>query len=248
MTSYEILYKTLFPFTSPHYQAIRALLREEIRNGKKKERAILDVGGRKSPYTVGLDAVVTIIDRFQETEIQRKLKLGLNEGYLKKLRNRRSNIAEVIIGNVLGYRFAQNSFDVITAVEVIEHIENDEDFVKKISSLLEENGICLLTTPNGDFIKVNPKLNPDHVRHYTKEQFAKLLSKYFNEVKVFHFAQWSDNFLAGLKAWNIRKPLQTVHSMYGNFRSYRHALDYDGTDCAYLIAVAKKPLPSHEEI
>jgi 2-polyprenyl-3-methyl-5-hydroxy-6-metoxy-1,4-benzoquinol methylase len=41
-------------------------------------------------------------------------------------------------------------FDVITSVEVIEHLENPFAFLRGISRLLNDNGVVVLTTPNVD--------------------------------------------------------------------------------------------------
>ena len=45
---------------------------------------IIDVGGRKSPYTIGLNAMVTILDKQPENEIQKSLNLGIDEKEEKK--------------------------------------------------------------------------------------------------------------------------------------------------------------------
>ncbi len=39
-------------------------------------------------------------------------------------------------------------FDLITSVEVIEHLENPTAFLRSISRLLKPNGVAILTTPN----------------------------------------------------------------------------------------------------
>jgi len=39
-------------------------------------------------------------------------------------------------------------FDVITSVEVIEHLENPAGFLRSVRRLLKENGVAILTTPN----------------------------------------------------------------------------------------------------
>ena len=44
---------------------------------------ILDVGGRKSPYTIGIPAEITIIDLPRDSEIQQKLNLGINSTVIR---------------------------------------------------------------------------------------------------------------------------------------------------------------------
>lgn len=39
-------------------------------------------------------------------------------------------------------------FDAISAIEVIEHLENPSQFLRECRALLKENGVLLLTTPN----------------------------------------------------------------------------------------------------
>jgi len=44
-------------------------------------------------------------------------------------------------------------FDVIVSSEVIEHIEDQEAYLKNMLSLLKKNGTLILTTPNGKWFK-----------------------------------------------------------------------------------------------
>lgn len=73
-----------------------------------------------------------------------------------------------------------NSFDCVVSFQVIEHIKNDELFVKEISRVLKPGGIFLCTTPN---IKMSLARNPWHMREYTVQNLYDRLSKHFSNVE-----------------------------------------------------------------
>lgn len=66
-------------------------------------------------------------------------------------------------------------FDLVVALNVLEHLEQPIDFLKDISSILGENGFVLLDVPN---FKVNPVdlFVFDHLIHFTKETLENLLT------------------------------------------------------------------------
>src|SRR5688572_20850191 len=86
MKLHELARRSLEPFLPPLYKKVRRRLMHEIRATAKSSPAILDVGGRKSPYTVGIPARITIIDLPRKTEIQNALHLGINENIVKQLK------------------------------------------------------------------------------------------------------------------------------------------------------------------
>ncbi|MFL2991759.1 MAG: class I SAM-dependent methyltransferase [Cytophagales bacterium] len=74
-----------------------------------------------------------------------------------------------------------NSFDTVISFQVIEHIQDDTQYISEIERILRPGGVALITTPN---IKMTLTRNPWHVREYTSEELNNLCSKYFSKVDV----------------------------------------------------------------
>jgi SAM-dependent methyltransferase len=54
-------------------------------------------------------------------------------------------------------RLGVNSFDIITAIEVIEHVESPIGFLRNVRRLLLPSGVAVLTTPNVDCLPARIK-------------------------------------------------------------------------------------------
>ena len=78
-------------------------------------------------------------------------------------------------------QFADNSFDYVVTFQVIEHIENDDLFIKEAHRVLKPGGKLLLTTVNKTFSLTR---NPWHVREYYADGLRTLMSKYFPTVET----------------------------------------------------------------
>lgn len=74
-----------------------------------------------------------------------------------------------------------NAYDVLITFQVIEHIEDDELFLKELHRVLKPGGVALVTTPNR---KMSLTRNPWHVREYLADELKKLAEKYFNSVEM----------------------------------------------------------------
>jgi SAM-dependent methyltransferase len=74
-----------------------------------------------------------------------------------------------------------NSFDRVFSFQVIEHIEDDQFFLKEIHRVLKPGGTALLTTPNR--IKSLSR-NPWHIREYSADELTQLAKKYFSSVEM----------------------------------------------------------------
>ena len=237
---YEVARKGLEPFLPPLYKQVRVRLLREIRKFSAAP-SILDVGGRKSPYTIGVPGRITIIDLPRNTEVQLALNLGINESIVNGIKSRRSNIDRLIIGDMTNSGLPSESFDLAVSVEVLEHVEDDEKFVSEVCRVLKPGGRFIMTTPNGDFVE---NKNPDHKRHYKRQQLNSLLEKYFTNVEVVYAIAGGRYRKIGLKAWSLHRPLQTVSSAFGNivnsYQSSRKDIKDRAIGTHHLVAVAEK--------
>ena len=79
------------------------------------------------------------------------------------------------------FPFEDNQFDTIVTFQVIEHIKEDDEFIREIHRVLKPGGTALVTTPN---IKMTLSRNPWHIREYTADQLTKLCEKHFSNVEM----------------------------------------------------------------
>jgi len=199
MTPYEIARRAVAPFMPALEGEVAALLAEAVPRGA----TLLDVGGRKSPYTIGLPASVTVSELPRESEHQHQHNLGLDDAGVAALRHTRSNVAGVVFDDMSSSALGTASFDVAVAVEVIEHVDDDEGFVRNLARVVRPGGPVVLTTPNGD---ARPVHGADHRRHYRRDQLIKLVTPYFDVVFVRYAVEMTDNRLGGMRSFSPRRP------------------------------------------
>jgi 2-polyprenyl-3-methyl-5-hydroxy-6-metoxy-1,4-benzoquinol methylase len=68
-------------------------------------------------------------------------------------KNFEANLPHVIVNfdqTDFASKLGLGSFDLVTAVEVIEHVENPIGFLRNIGNMLAPGGVAVLTTPNVD--------------------------------------------------------------------------------------------------
>jgi 2-polyprenyl-3-methyl-5-hydroxy-6-metoxy-1,4-benzoquinol methylase len=215
MTKFEFVYVCLEPFFPPLQQDVRARLRTFARS-TATQLEILDVGGRLSNYTVGVPANITITDIERRTAIQEQLHLGTNDVMMERLAKRRSNVKSIRYDNMTESKLPSCSYDCVVAVEVLEHVEEDEMFVAQVKRVLKPGRSFLMTTPNGEFVK---NTNPDHKRHYTREQLASLLGKYFDTVQVEYAVKTGYFYNLALRSWSLKHPIRTAVTMIAGLLS-----------------------------
>ncbi|MFQ5568392.1 MAG: class I SAM-dependent methyltransferase [Rhodothermales bacterium] len=243
MTWYEITRLLAAPFLPVLHGKVRRALKKLVHRTASRPVRILDVGARKSPYTIGLPAQITLLDIPQEGEVMKKLNLGFTSLSLEQSRHRRSNIEAVHLQDMTQSTLSSASFDGVVCVEVIEHILEVEAFVAHIVRVLKPGSWAYFTTPNGDYIKNEPPhYNPDHVRHFTRAELAVLLGKYFEHVAVTYGVKTGKYRYRGLRGISLRSPLRGAQSVISNVISHLESrgLDESVERTAHLFAVAWK--------
>ncbi len=129
---FNVLYKgILIKADARIHIAVKEILKKIILPEKKYE--ILDIATGQGALAQRL------IDEFPN------IILDCNDlSRRKKLKNIRVNFKKDLNGN---FNF-NKKYNLIIAVEIIEHLENPSHFIRKMKDHLKPNGIIILTTPN----------------------------------------------------------------------------------------------------
>ncbi len=74
-----------------------------------------------------------------------------------------------------------NSYNVCICFQTIEHIREDDLFIREVYRILKPGSHLILTTPNKPMSLTR---NPWHVREYSADLLYKLLKKQFNKIEI----------------------------------------------------------------
>jgi len=96
-------------------------------------------------------------------------------------------------------KYKPNSFDLILCTEVLEHLNNPEEAVKKLRKICKK--YYLVSVPNEPFWRIANIIRlahlktlgntPHHLNNWTKNQFKRFLQRYFSEVNVRTSSVWT---------------------------------------------------------
>ena len=88
-------------------------------------------------------------------------------------------------GSILELPFEDNSFDIVTSFETIEHVEDDRGQIKEVLRVLKNDGIYILSTPNAWSKHLFGKTKY-HVRDYDYETITNLLKEYCEVLECYN--------------------------------------------------------------
>jgi len=92
-----------------------------------------------------------------------------------------------IQGDSINLPFRDESFDVITSFETIEHIKEYDKFLKECRRVLKNDGLFICSTPNKKVYSPYAKLtlNPFHIKEFFPEEFYRILNRHFRNTKLY---------------------------------------------------------------
>ncbi len=111
------------------------------------------------------------------------LDIGSGDGSFIKICQKNNINSEGIDGSTTNINFEtdklnyeDNTFDVVTFLSVIEHINNPNNVIEEICRILKKGGLIITITPNFKYAYKNFYDDPTHLRPYTDKSIDKLMS------------------------------------------------------------------------
>lgn len=86
-------------------------------------------------------------------------------------------IKNVILGDITSIPFPDGQFDVVLALDVLEHIDDDTAAVHEIRRVLKPNGVAIIFVPAFMFLWGSTDIVSEHKRRYTELSFVSTLKR-----------------------------------------------------------------------
>jgi ubiquinone/menaquinone biosynthesis C-methylase UbiE len=154
-----------------------------------KGKCFLEVG--PGDLGLALDLITkfttgTLID-FNSTDVK-QIYDKLPESYKQKL--------TLIISDFSQYNHFESKFDCVVACEVLEHIENDRLFLRRITDLLKKDGQLILSVPaRQKYWSVDDVIVGHYRRYERQELYEKLTEAGYSQIHIISYGFPFQNFI-----------------------------------------------------
>ena len=177
-----------------------------------------------------------ILNNIKEYENKKLLDIGCGSGFfLNSISNyikdstgieshnyNNSKYNNILKVDIFNNGLKDSTFDIITSLDVLEHMEDEKKFIDEIKRLLnKDNGYLVLTVPAYQFLfSYHDEIN-NHYRRYNKTQLKKLLINNgfaINKITYFNFFLFPPFFMVRLihKIFNIKSSEEEKKSIFNN--------------------------------
>lgn len=131
----------------------------------------------------------------------------------------------IIQGSITELPFANNSYDLVCAFDVIEHVEDDTKAIEEMIRVCKPGGYIAITVPAYQFLWGEHDVINQHFRRYTKPQLLGLLNKqkgkviyhtYFNSILFIPISifRLGANLMEKVKSQQ-KESVQSDHAIFG---------------------------------
>jgi len=129
----------------------------------------------------------------------------------------------LVLGDAMKLPFVDESFDVITAFEIIEHLDDAECALREIKRVLKTGGVALISTPRRDLWHKTP-INPYHKNEFSFTEFKELIASVFSVFEL--FGQHFDYLLTEVPppGFGLRRVLRQMVSFLAKLNQTEHVL------------------------
>ena len=116
----------------------------------------------------------------------------------------RPDNVDFVVGSLEDISFPDHSFDLVLALDVLEHLEDDLGALQKIRNLIKPGGLLLLTVPALPSLWGRQDVASHHLRRYTRRSLEALLTAgTLNNRRVTYFNSLLFPAVAGVR-WSRR--------------------------------------------
>jgi ubiquinone/menaquinone biosynthesis C-methylase UbiE len=96
--------------------------------------------------------------------------------------DRVGDLAEFVIGDLMDLPFPDDSFDLVTCFEAIEHVSNREVALDELRRVVRPEGVLAISSPNRDVYLPG---NPHHIHEFTPAELEEALGRRFANVRLY---------------------------------------------------------------
>lgn len=106
------------------------------------------------------------------------------ESVLFANRNYMSRGVSFQLGDATSLPVASQSVDVVVSFETIEHVADQDAFLREIRRVLRPDGVLIMSSPNKDLYLKDAAENPYHLKELDKQEFLDVVSRHFANVTL----------------------------------------------------------------
>jgi SAM-dependent methyltransferase len=138
--------------------------------------------------------LINLIQKYRNQEPPDILNIGAATGYTSQLMESTGKVTSVeydletyhfirdelklnaVQGSVLKLPFNDESFDIVCAFDIVEHVKDDKTAVSEMIRVCRKNGLILITVPAFQFLWSNHDIINHHFKRYRRFEIKKLFS------------------------------------------------------------------------